>query len=118
MLIQGGRVCSEGSQSACVNEEAELGVFWVRVLGCKSCGCAGLRVGGEVEDETLKKMSDSSRTKGGNEPWRGRYYTLEEIQKNNHSQSTWIILHRRVYDLTKFLEEARLVPFSQYPHVA
>ncbi|XP_048364170.1 cytochrome b5 [Sphaerodactylus townsendi] len=50
-------------------------------------------------------MSDSSRTKGGNEPWRGRYYTLEEIQKNNHSQSTWIILHRRVYDLTKFLEE-------------
>ncbi|XP_042318502.1 cytochrome b5 isoform X2 [Sceloporus undulatus] len=39
------------------------------------------------------------------EPWRGQYYTLEEIQKHNHSQSTWIIIHNRIYDLTKFLEE-------------
>ncbi|XP_020657466.1 cytochrome b5 [Pogona vitticeps] len=43
--------------------------------------------------------------KCGNESWRGRYYTLEEIKQKNHSQSTWIILHNRVYDLTKFLEE-------------
>ncbi|XP_076991354.1 cytochrome b5 isoform X2 [Tamandua tetradactyla] len=34
-----------------------------------------------------------------------KYYTLEEIQKHNHSKSTWIILHHKVYDLTKFLEE-------------
>ncbi|XP_058133876.1 cytochrome b5 [Dasypus novemcinctus] len=34
-----------------------------------------------------------------------KYYTLEEIQKHNHSKSTWIILHYKVYDLTKFLEE-------------
>ncbi|XP_018426594.1 PREDICTED: cytochrome b5 isoform X2 [Nanorana parkeri] len=34
-----------------------------------------------------------------------KYYTLEEIQKNNHSKSTWIILHHKVYDVTKFLEE-------------
>ncbi|XP_032627568.1 cytochrome b5 [Chelonoidis abingdonii] len=39
------------------------------------------------------------------EAWRGRYYRLEEIQAHNHSQSTWILLHHRVYDLTKFLEE-------------
>ncbi|XP_019379967.1 PREDICTED: cytochrome b5 [Gavialis gangeticus] len=39
------------------------------------------------------------------EPWRGRYYRLEEIQKRNHSQSTWILLHHRIYDVTKFLEE-------------
>ncbi|KAH0617855.1 hypothetical protein JD844_016505 [Phrynosoma platyrhinos] len=44
--------------------------------------------------------------KSEKEPWRGQYYTLEEIQKHNHSQSTWIILHNRIYDLTKFLEEA------------
>ncbi|XP_024068073.1 cytochrome b5 [Terrapene carolina triunguis] len=39
------------------------------------------------------------------EEWRGRYYRLEEIQTHNHSQSTWILLHHRIYDLTKFLEE-------------
>ncbi|KAM5304275.1 cytochrome b5 [Glossophaga mutica] len=33
------------------------------------------------------------------------YYTLEEIKKHNHSKSTWLILHNKVYDLTKFLEE-------------
>lgn len=34
-----------------------------------------------------------------------KYYTLEEIQKHNHSKSTWIILHHKVYDVTSFLEE-------------
>uniref|UniRef100_A0A2K5IKT1 Cytochrome b5 n=2 Tax=Colobinae TaxID=9569 RepID=A0A2K5IKT1_COLAP len=34
-----------------------------------------------------------------------KYYTLEEIQKHNHSKSTWLILHHKVYDVTKFLEE-------------
>ena len=33
------------------------------------------------------------------------YYTLEEIQKHKDSKSTWVILHHKVYDLTKFLEE-------------
>lgn len=51
-----------------------------------------------------KPSSESDKCE--KEPWRGRYYRLEEIQKHNHSQSTWIILHHRVYDLTKFLEEA------------
>jgi predicted heme/steroid binding protein len=34
-----------------------------------------------------------------------KYYTLEEIQKHKTSKSTWVILHHKVYDLTKFLEE-------------
>uniref|UniRef100_A0A8D2LTA4 Cytochrome b5 n=1 Tax=Varanus komodoensis TaxID=61221 RepID=A0A8D2LTA4_VARKO len=50
-------------------------------------------------------MVKSENDKCEKEPWRGQYYRLEEIQKHNHSQSTWIILHNRVYDLTKFLEE-------------
>ncbi|XP_006831492.1 PREDICTED: cytochrome b5-like [Chrysochloris asiatica] len=33
------------------------------------------------------------------------YYTLEEIQKHINSKRTWLILHPKVYDLTKFLEE-------------
>ncbi|KAB0389248.1 hypothetical protein E2I00_005614 [Balaenoptera physalus] len=34
-----------------------------------------------------------------------KYYTVEEIQKHNHSKSTWLILHYKVYDLSKCLEE-------------
>ncbi|KAM4841431.1 cytochrome b5 [Thomomys bottae] len=34
-----------------------------------------------------------------------KYYTLEEIAKHKTSKSTWVILHHKVYDLTKFLEE-------------
>ncbi|KAF3815485.1 hypothetical protein GH733_016438, partial [Mirounga leonina] len=30
---------------------------------------------------------------------------MEEIQKHNHSKSTWLILHHKVYNLTKFVEE-------------
>ncbi|ETE73847.1 Cytochrome b5 [Ophiophagus hannah] len=50
-------------------------------------------------------MTKSSGDKSEKEPWRGSYYKLEEVQKHNHSQSTWIIINRRIYDLTKFLEE-------------
>ncbi|NWZ94895.1 CYB5 protein, partial [Nesospiza acunhae] len=38
-------------------------------------------------------MVSSSET--GKESWRGRYYRLEEVQKHNNSQSTWIIIHNR-----------------------
>ncbi|XP_016057220.1 PREDICTED: cytochrome b5-like [Miniopterus natalensis] len=34
-----------------------------------------------------------------------KYYTMEELQKHNHSKSTWLILQGKVYDLTRFLEE-------------
>ncbi|NWZ06709.1 CYB5 protein, partial [Agelaius phoeniceus] len=48
-------------------------------------------------------MVGSSETE--KESWRGRYYRLEEVQKHNNSQSTWIIIHNRIYDVTKFLDE-------------
>ncbi|XP_074998284.1 cytochrome b5 isoform X2 [Calonectris borealis] len=44
-------------------------------------------------------------SEAGGESWRGRYYRLEEVQQHNNSQSTWIILHHRIYDVTKFLDE-------------
>ncbi|NWU70357.1 CYB5 protein, partial [Pterocles burchelli] len=44
-------------------------------------------------------------SEAGGESWRGRYYRLEEVQKHNNSQSSWIILHHRIYDVTKFLDE-------------
>ncbi|XP_029954965.1 cytochrome b5 [Salarias fasciatus] len=34
-----------------------------------------------------------------------KYYRLSEIQEQNTFKSTWIIIHNKVYDVTKFLEE-------------
>ncbi|KAM8731347.1 cytochrome b5 [Acanthopagrus schlegelii] len=34
-----------------------------------------------------------------------KYYRLSEIQEQNSFKSTWIIIHNKVYDVTKFLEE-------------
>lgn len=36
-----------------------------------------------------------------------QYYRLEEIEAQNTFKSTWIIIHNKVYDVTKFLEEVR-----------
>ncbi|GAA6236232.1 cytochrome b5 [Lates japonicus] len=34
-----------------------------------------------------------------------RYFRLSEIEEQNSFRSTWIIIHNKVYDVTKFLEE-------------
>ncbi|KAM9712697.1 cytochrome b5 isoform 1-T4 [Menidia menidia] len=40
----------------------------------------------------------------GDEP-EVRFYRLEEVEQQNSFKSTWIIIHNKVYDVTKFLEE-------------
>jgi cytochrome-b5 reductase len=32
-------------------------------------------------------------------------YTLEQVQKHNKPDDVWIILHNKVYDVTKYLED-------------
>ncbi|XP_066925186.1 cytochrome b5-like isoform X2 [Clytia hemisphaerica] len=32
-------------------------------------------------------------------------YKLEEVAKHNDGRSTWMVIHNKVYDVTKFLEE-------------
>ncbi|KAK2854036.1 hypothetical protein Q5P01_006697 [Channa striata] len=34
-----------------------------------------------------------------------KYYTFEEIRVHNLSNDTWIVIHDKVYDITRFLEE-------------
>ncbi|XP_023151299.1 cytochrome b5 [Amphiprion ocellaris] len=34
-----------------------------------------------------------------------KYFRLSEIEEQNSFKSTWIIVHHKVYDVTKFLEE-------------
>ncbi|XP_022097650.1 cytochrome b5-like isoform X2 [Acanthaster planci] len=41
-------------------------------------------------------MSEKSETK---------VYTLEEVNKNKTSQSIWVVIHNKVYDVTKFLDD-------------
>ncbi|XP_051538652.1 cytochrome b5-like [Myxocyprinus asiaticus] len=34
-----------------------------------------------------------------------KYYRLSEVEERNSFKSTWIIIHNKVFDVTKFLEE-------------
>ncbi|XP_059379662.1 cytochrome b5-like [Carassius carassius] len=34
-----------------------------------------------------------------------KYYTREEVQNHNMSNDTWLIIHDKVYDITRFMEE-------------
>ncbi|TWW68054.1 cytochrome b5 [Takifugu flavidus] len=34
-----------------------------------------------------------------------KYFTLEEIGAHNMSNDTWLVIHDKVYDITRFLEE-------------
>lgn len=42
-----------------------------------------------------------------------KYFTLEEVQAHNLSRDTWIIIHDKVYDITRFLEEVKISPPNQ-----
>ncbi|XP_072135916.1 cytochrome b5 type B isoform X2 [Mobula birostris] len=34
-----------------------------------------------------------------------KYYSMEEVKTHNKSKSTWLVIHDKVYDVSKFLEE-------------
>lgn len=33
------------------------------------------------------------------------YFSMEEVKTHDKSKSTWLVIHDKVYDVTKFLEE-------------
>ncbi|KAG8562930.1 hypothetical protein GDO81_015866 [Engystomops pustulosus] len=33
------------------------------------------------------------------------YYTLEDVRKRNSQKELWLVIHGRVYDITRFVEE-------------
>jgi cytochrome b involved in lipid metabolism len=35
-------------------------------------------------------------------------YSLKEVEKHKDKNSTWLVIHDNVYDVTKFLEEVSL----------
>lgn len=44
-----------------------------------------------------------------------KYFTLEEIGAHNMSNDTWLVIHDKVYDITRFLEEVRhMVCIGEY----
>ncbi|XP_078740682.1 cytochrome b5-like, partial [Lampetra fluviatilis] len=34
-----------------------------------------------------------------------KYFSLDEVKEHNSCKTTWVVIHHKVYDLTKFLEE-------------
>lgn len=53
-------------------------------------------------------MEPGERTEtGGCAAEAGPVFTLEEVGKRNSSREAWLVIHGRVYDVTRFLEEVR-----------
>ncbi|XP_029000510.1 cytochrome b5 isoform X2 [Betta splendens] len=50
-------------------------------------GNRNVEVNGETADDTVK------------------YYTLEDVRVHNMSNDTWLIIHDKVYNVSRFLEE-------------
>ena len=36
-------------------------------------------------------------------------FSLKEVSEHTDKKSTWLIIHDKVYDVTKFLEEVRII---------
>uniref|UniRef100_A0A8V0XSW8 Cytochrome b5 type B n=1 Tax=Gallus gallus TaxID=9031 RepID=A0A8V0XSW8_CHICK len=52
-------------------------------------------------------MESGQRTEAGGcaEEPAGPVFTLEEVGKRNSNREAWLVIHGRVYDVTRFLEE-------------
>uniref|UniRef100_A0ABK0LA38 Cytochrome b5 type B n=1 Tax=Rattus norvegicus TaxID=10116 RepID=A0ABK0LA38_RAT len=50
------------------------------------------------------EASGSGRNGQGSDP-AVTYYRLEEVAKRNTAEETWMVIHGRVYDITRFLSE-------------
>lgn len=65
------------------------------------------------EPDRLGKTSDKSKdtedanhvSEAGQDGGDVNYYSREEVQAHNISKDTWLIIHDKVYDITRFLEE-------------
>lgn len=53
----------------------------------------------------VRRFRDTMAEKEDQSPEGPKYYRLSEIEEKNTVNSTWIIIHNKVYDVTKFLEE-------------
>lgn len=55
-------------------------------------------------------MEVGKRAEGGGEAAAGPagpVFTLQEVARRNCSREAWLVIHGRVYDVTRFLEEVR-----------
>lgn len=38
-----------------------------------------------------------------------KIFRIEEVKKHNSVKSSWVIIHNKVYDITKFLEDVSFI---------
>lgn len=69
----------------------------------------GMAVWGEFT-HALPVLEDSSHCSNMAESTESvKTIPLEEVQKHNTAGSSWLIIHNRIYDITKFLDEVRRI---------
>ncbi|XP_054478980.1 cytochrome b5 [Anoplopoma fimbria] len=68
------------------------------------CQC-GLRTRPAPSSRTARSPDTQMGEKKEKSPDEVTYYRLSEVEEQNSFRSTWIIIHNKVYDVTRFLEE-------------
>merc|ERR1711997_449753 len=80
-------------------------IFWdsdryLSVLFHRTCCIAGVIMEEKLDDQVDDKMEESSDVK---------IFSLEEVEKHKNNsgddKSIWMVIHDKVYDVTKFLDE-------------
>ena len=40
-------------------------------------------------------------------------FSWEEVKRHNTAESTWVVVHNNVYDVTEFLDEVRVISVTR-----
>lgn len=70
---------------------------------CAKLPAAGMEPGERTEPEERTEAAGAAAEEAATE----RVFTLEEVAMRNSSREAWLVIHGRVYDVTRFLEEVR-----------
>lgn len=49
--------------------------------------------------------ADADNNEDNNDDEMAKEFTLEEVAQKNDKKAAWIVIHDKVYDITKFAEE-------------
>lgn len=76
-------------------------------------------MGEETESSVRRENQDvkEDSTRAPEEDRGVKCYSLEEVQTHNMSKDTWLIIHEKVYDITRFMEEVRGLESHHVLHI-
>ena len=61
----------------------------------------------EMETESIQQRGEGEGAAGEGAAGELKKYSWEEVKQHSTSESAWVVLHDKVYDVTEFLDEVK-----------